>query len=86
MNITYFSIGLHYLHSLLPQVLHRDLKSANILIDNSGTAKITDFGLSKVKTETQTNTKTAAGTVQWSAPEFLQQVIPDPYQKILTIA
>ena len=45
----------------------------NILLDNSGTAKITDFGLVKVKTETLTKT-TAVGTPQWSAPEFLNQV------------
>lgn len=83
-------VGLHYLHSLTPRVIHRDLKSMNILIDSAGNAKLTDFGfeiehhncftyhlsrLAKVKVETLTKTS-AVGTPQWSSPELLQQVIP----------
>ncbi|KAJ0402877.1 hypothetical protein P43SY_000491 [Pythium insidiosum] len=40
--------ALTYLHSLQPIVLHRDLKSKNILLTEEGDAKLTDFGVSRV--------------------------------------
>ena len=43
--------GMHYLHTCSPPIIHRDLKPANLLIDYSGTLKISDFGLSKLRPE-----------------------------------
>lgn len=45
--------GMNYLHSLNQKIIHRDLKSHNILIDSHFTPKVADFGLSKVKEPTR---------------------------------
>ena len=62
--------GMTYLHGGNPPVLHRDLKSANILLDESYTAKLADFGLSRLKAVRSGMTGNC-GTVQWMAPEVL---------------
>jgi len=62
--------GMTYLHSGNPPVLHRDLKSANLLLDDSYTAKVCDFGLSRLKEQERSMTGNC-GTVQWMAPEVL---------------
>ena len=41
--------GVRFLHMSDPPVIHGDLKSANILVDNRFRAKVADFGLSKQK-------------------------------------
>ena len=60
--------GMNYLHCGSPPVLHRDLKSANILLDDSYNAKVADFGLSRLKAQERSMTGNC-GTVQWMAPE-----------------
>ena len=40
--------GMAYLHTRSPPVLHRDLKSLNLLLDKAGDVRITDFGMAKV--------------------------------------
>ena len=40
--------GMNYLHSLNPPVIHRDLKTANLLVDKFWRVKVSDFGLSRV--------------------------------------
>jgi serine/threonine protein kinase len=68
--ITEMACGLAVLHS--ENILHRDIKSLNVLLDEQVHAKLTDFGLSKIKTETRTSTKSAGGTLQWMAPELFK--------------
>ena len=50
-------------------VLHRDIKPANILIEEDGTAQITDFGLAKNLNETRTVTQAVSGSLRYMAPE-----------------
>lgn len=61
--------ALTYLHSLTPMVLHRDLKSRNILLTPEFDAKVTDFGSSRVREDC---TMTASvGSSLWMAPEVM---------------
>jgi len=65
--------GMAYLHSRQPPILHLDLKSANILVDNSWKVKLGDFGLSQIRTNTfMSSAASAGGTPQWMAPEVLR--------------
>ncbi|KAL2477513.1 Mitogen-activated protein kinase kinase kinase 1 [Forsythia ovata] len=61
--------GLNYLHC--KDVVHRDIKCANILVDVSGSVKLADFGLAKA---TKLNDiKSCKGTPFWMAPEVVNQ-------------
>ena len=60
--------GINYLHSFNPPILHRDLKSLNILLDKNFVAKIADFGWARLRDEHMTKLR---GTFQWMAPEVI---------------
>lgn len=64
--------GINYLHRLNPPIVHRDLKSPNLLVDKTWTVKVCDFGLSRLKANTFISSKSAAGTPEWMAPEVLR--------------
>ena len=66
------ALGLYYLHSCKPPVLHLDLKSANVLLDEAGTAKVCDFGLAKLKQEGSAVLTQRMGSPMWTAPEVLK--------------
>nr|CAD1827059.1 unnamed protein product [Ananas comosus var. bracteatus] len=58
--------GLNYLHQR--NVVHRDIKCANILVDSNGAVKLADFGLAK-ETTMSNGLKSSKGSVYWMAPE-----------------
>ncbi|GAA6007914.1 hypothetical protein JCM11491_006537 [Sporobolomyces phaffii] len=63
--------GLEYLHSL--GILHRDMKADNILIDQDGMCKISDFGTSKKSGDIYQNNENMSmqGSIFWMAPEVI---------------
>jgi serine/threonine protein kinase len=65
--------GMSFLHG--SRIFHRDLKSGNVLIDSTGRAKITDFGLSKLVDMTMTHVTGVTGSVALTAPEVLQEEV-----------
>ncbi|GMF51536.1 unnamed protein product [Phytophthora fragariaefolia] len=71
------SIALHiaealtYLHSQHPKVIHRDLKSKNVLLNMYYEAKLSDFGISRMRYGIETHMTAGVGTAFWIAPEIL---------------
>ncbi|XP_045550262.1 mitogen-activated protein kinase kinase kinase 20 isoform X2 [Salmo salar] len=65
--------GMHYLHSEAPvKVIHRDLKSRNVVLTADKVLKICDFGASKF--QSHTTHMTVVGTFPWMAPEVIQSL------------
>lgn len=62
--------GIAYLHNHTPPVLHRDLKSPNVMLDDKLTAKIGDFGFAKMKDDMKT--MSLCGSPLWVAPEVIR--------------
>ncbi|KAE9607475.1 putative protein kinase TKL-CTR1-DRK-2 family [Lupinus albus] len=69
--------GMNYLHNCTPMIVHRDLKSPNLLVDKNWVVKVCDFGLSRMKNSTFLSSRSTAGTAEWMAPEVLRNELSD---------
>ncbi|XP_041999561.1 serine/threonine-protein kinase STY46-like isoform X2 [Salvia splendens] len=63
------SMGMKFLHQ--NNIIHRDLKSANLLMDENKVVKVGDFGVARVKAQTGVMTA-ETGTYRWMAPEVIE--------------
>ncbi|KAF7074045.1 hypothetical protein CFC21_078956 [Triticum aestivum] len=63
------SKGMSYLHQ--NNIIHRDLKTANLLMDENGMVKVADFGVARVKVQSGVMTA-ETGTYRWMAPEVIE--------------
>ncbi|KAJ0667744.1 putative protein kinase TKL-CTR1-DRK-2 family [Helianthus annuus] len=57
--------GMNYLHTSNPMIVHRDLKTPNLLVDRNWVVKVCDFGMSQMKHHTFLSSKSTAGTVSY---------------------
>lgn len=64
--------ALMFLHS--EGIIHRDLKTENILLDHEGHTRLIDFGLSKYISDDGGTTNTFCGTPEYIAPEMIQKL------------
>lgn len=62
-------LGLEYLHTRNPYVVHRDIKGANVLVGIDSLVKLADFGCSKKAKETMSFA--IGGSIPWMAPEVI---------------
>ncbi|KAG2812621.1 hypothetical protein PC118_g14569 [Phytophthora cactorum] len=69
--VLHIAEALSYLHSQHPKVIHRDLKSKNVLLNMYLEAKLSDFGISRMRYAIETHMTAGVGTSFWIAPEIL---------------
>ncbi|KAL6450389.1 BCK1 Serine/threonine-protein kinase BCK1/SLK1/SSP31 [Candida maltosa Xu316] len=75
-------LGLEYLHQ--NNIIHRDLKADNLLLEVDGTCKISDFGISKRSNDIYANNANMSmqGTIFWMAPEVIDSMVEGYSAKI----
>uniref|UniRef100_A0ACD5W2P7 Uncharacterized protein n=1 Tax=Avena sativa TaxID=4498 RepID=A0ACD5W2P7_AVESA len=67
--------GLAFLHhNCIPHIIHRDMKSSNVLVDESLEARVSDFGMARMMSvvDTHLSVSTLAGTPGYVPPEYYQ--------------
>lgn len=73
-------LAIEFLHK--NKIIYRDIKPENIILDNKGYIKLTDFGLAKEDISDEVGTQTFCGTPEYLAPEIIRG---DKYGKSVDI-
>lgn len=68
------ALGMNWLHLSKPCFIHRDLKSANLLVDENFCVKVCDFGISLAKNAGESSNFGSVGTPVCMAPELLMNL------------
>ncbi|KAF8198717.1 kinase-like domain-containing protein, partial [Mycena galopus ATCC 62051] len=71
--------GLAYLHSV--DIVHGDLRGGNVLVDNDGHARLTDFGLARFVDSNTSVSSTRSGSPRWMAPELMVPPAGQPFRR-----
>ncbi|KAJ7607963.1 kinase-like protein, partial [Roridomyces roridus] len=82
------ALGLEYLHGR--KICHGDLKGINVLVEESGRALLCDFGLTRLKADINSRTRSnnspaVSGSRNWMAPELLTGSLPKPSTDIYAL-
>jgi TonB family protein len=79
--------GLQYAHSRTPQIIHRDVKPANVILLVDGVAKIVDFGIARVVGSESTVVRTGqlVGSLSYMSPEQINSLPVDARTDIFSI-
>lgn len=71
--------GINFLHQSSPPIIHCDIKSHNVLLDDKWNARISDFGITRLvklangsEGAKDSNSNSSVGTIFWTAPEVLE--------------
>lgn len=79
--------GMLYLHTRNPVIVHRDLKSPNLLVTNDWVVKVSDFNLSKLVADTPVQVSMSSeynNNPRWTAPEVLEGQAATPASDVFS--
>ncbi|CEL95807.1 unnamed protein product [Vitrella brassicaformis CCMP3155] len=75
--------GLHHLHNSHPKVYHRDIKTANILLDKNDGAKMADFGMAKISQGGEDcRVQQVTGTAGYADPLYIKRAVVAEYTEV----